>query len=217
MSRLVMRRLSVFIGLVGIAVLIIAGYFYFLRQRLSAPCEGTAGFTDGHVYLVDSSASARAWLDTNSDGYRDPSESSLENVCMWASTELERFDEESRLLLCADPDLRERLITDTEGEWGGPFFAGACCNDVYIFAIPPEGYQATTALVVNDCFAEFGFVLAKSPSETEQLSPMDYVLQLQRQQRRAQAFDVIKTSAIVIGVLFAALIGSFVIVRPQAA
>ncbi len=215
MSRLLRRRVLVFIGLVGLSILILVAYS--LLRAPSGPCESSAGFTDGHVYLVDSMASARAWLDSNGDGIRQPAEPWLEDVCIWNHTELERFDEEMVSSLCADSDIGENLSTDENGKWSGNLWAGACCSDIYIFAIPPEGYQATTPLVANGCLAEFGFVPAESAPTTEQFSTTDYVLQLQTQQREEQVLDTVKIIAIVLGVLAAALIGSFIIVRPSVA
>jgi hypothetical protein len=93
-----------------------------------------------------------AWEDTNCNGVRDGDESSLAGVCVWAS--LDAGEPTPSPEECADAQFQ----TDISGLYGGYFFAGASCNDVYIFAQAPEGFCPTTDTVVNDCVGEFGFV-----------------------------------------------------------
>jgi hypothetical protein len=101
--------------------------------------------------LVDAGAEGEAWEDTNCNGVRDSNEAPLAGVCLWAS--LDAGEPTPSPEECAN----EHLQTDSKGRSDGEFFAGASCNDVYIFAQAPDGFCPTTDTVVNDCIGEFGF------------------------------------------------------------
>lgn len=106
--------------------------------------------------LCDADSWGKAWVDQNGNGYRDPGEPGLEGVCMWDSFRLEVLDEEEVSRLC------EGSRTDETGSWAGGFKPGASCDEIHIYAVPPEGYRAITALVANGCSGEFGFAPLES-------------------------------------------------------
>ncbi len=105
----------------------------------------------------DSWASADAWVDNNRNGEKDLGEPPLAGVC------IESFD--YKAIYNVPSTCEQNLITDALGIWhGSEFFAGASCNDVFIYAFPLDGYTATTRLKVNGCVASFGFAPISSPS-----------------------------------------------------
>jgi hypothetical protein len=120
----------------------------------------------------DGFASADTWLDTNRNGQRDSNELPLAEVCVWGNVPFFQTSSEERL-----SSICEHSLTDWRGHWPESgksyleFRAGANCNDILIFAKPPDGYESTTALVVNDCHAVFGFV----PSSTARTSATEYI------------------------------------------
>ncbi len=101
--------------------------------------------------LADSSSSAIAWLDTNQNGNRDPSELPLRDVCIWSSLSPYSYNDVPQSCKF------QQNQTNNEGKWGGEFFAGSDGTDIYIFADAPSGYHSTTPPVVKNYYAEFGF------------------------------------------------------------
>ena len=144
------RKALLFICLLATALLIYPGVLV-----LKKPWKFGLALCDGVSF-------GEAWVDRNGNGYREPDEPWLEGVCIWDAFELQVLDEEEVTERC------ERSRTDETGRWGGGFKPGASCDEIYIYAMPPEGYQATTALVVNDCSGEFGFAPLESSGGGEE-------------------------------------------------
>ena len=101
--------------------------------------------------LGDSIGTGTAYVDANCNGVRDPEETPLAGVCNWMSTDA------SVATPSREDCANEQLQTDSGGIGGWGFFAGLSCNDVYVFAQAPDGFQPTTDTAVNDCHGEFGF------------------------------------------------------------
>jgi hypothetical protein len=93
-----------------------------------------------------------AWEDLNCNGVKEPDEPPLAGVCMWSSTYT------SAPTPSAEDCAKEYLHTDSEGMGGAFWQPGMSCNDVFVFAQAPEGYDPTTDTVANQaCWNEFGF------------------------------------------------------------
>ena len=180
MARLWAKRLFVFIGV--LASLIIGSLFAY--GGYLAICKPWRL----HLALVDADVSARAWVDTNGNGYRDVDETPLEGVCVW-DWSAQVPDDEVIAQVCDDPFHR----TGDSGEWPSSeeryltFRAGASCEDIYIFAKPPQGFEATTPIVVNSCYAEFGFAPEGSVSHSHSY---DSFLQSERLAQRRQQIAI---------------------------
>jgi hypothetical protein len=100
----------------------------------------------------DAAGGGVAWEDLNCDGVKGPDEPPLAGVCMWASTYA------SAPTPSGEDCAGEYLHTDSEGMGGGYFYSGISCNDVFVFAQAPEGFDSTTDTVANQaCWNEFGF------------------------------------------------------------
>jgi hypothetical protein len=146
-SMLIFKRMLVFFGLF-ILISVILGWLVSTRQTC----------------CYDSSASAETWIDVNGNGQRDAAEQALADVCVWSPITFEVPQENQVAELCSITSNH----TDSTGQWprrgeeSHTFRAGAHCTDIDVFARPPDGYVATTPLVVNGCHARFGF----APSST---------------------------------------------------
>jgi len=102
-------------------------------------------------------------VDANANGNRDLGEQPLPGVCIFAVAAPRQppLDTASQLRNSASDAWR----TDETGQWPLAddtmrvinFFAGAKCDDLWILALPPQGYQHTTPRIVNGCEGEFGF------------------------------------------------------------
>jgi len=169
-------------------------------------CKNGTGYIDGQLVMFDGGHYATTWLDRDGDGTRSPTEPPLESVCIWSVPELSMFDAEHMLNLCGSPDSVEWLLTDSRGVRSGGFWAGACCEDIYVFAFTPEGYRATTPLAVAYCEAEFGFQPVDQSLATEQPTTSEAVAQLVDQQRRVRALHTLGSLALVLGVPVAVLL-----------
>jgi len=102
--------------------------------------------------FADASGGGVAWEDLNCNGVKDPDEPPLAGVCMWTS----EFANEPTP--SAEECASESFQTDSEGMGGGFWYSGVSCNDVFVFAQAPEGYDPTTDTVANQaCWNEFGF------------------------------------------------------------
>jgi hypothetical protein len=144
---LIIKRMLVFLGLF-ILFFVVLGWLASNRQTC----------------CYDSSASAEAWEDSNGNGQRDAGEQSLAGICVWSPRTREVPQESTVAKMCSETFFR----TDVSGQWPAPgeedmtFRAGAKCTDIDVFAKPPDGYVATTPLVVNGCHALFGFAQAST-------------------------------------------------------
>ena len=99
----------------------------------------------------DAGGFGMAYLDANCNGVKDAEETPMAGVCVWTSTYA------SEPTPSREDCANEYLQTDSEGMGDAAFFSGVSCNDVYVFAQAPDGFQPTTDTVVNDCDGEFGF------------------------------------------------------------
>jgi hypothetical protein len=138
------KRKRIFVGcgfILLLVVLVIFGilaYVDFMSKRQM--CDGVV--------------SPNAWLDTNRNGLVDEGEKPLAGVCIWSN-----FNGKPSI------PCGPTFLTDSLGRWQGgddpsemDFMPGTCCNEIWIYAFQPNGYQATTPLKVNNCVARFGFV-----------------------------------------------------------
>ncbi len=161
--------------------------------------------------MIDGIADAIAWLDENGDGEKDPNEPPLADVCIWdeaMTPGIPTADDRSRV--CTNLFYH----TDDTGNWPNSddfewiFRPGADCNDVYIFAAPPVGYQATTPLVVNECRAEFGFA-------PDNVQPQNRVLGYAEQMQKYRVIKWLKNISIFAVIVLAAGGISTIFVRPK--
>lgn len=147
---LIIKRMLVFLGLFILFFLVLG---WLISNRPTTCC-------------YDSAASAEAWEDLNGNGQKDAGEQSLAGVCVWMPLAREVLQENQVTQICSTTFNH----TDASGQWPRSgegylaFRAGAKCSDIDILARPPDGYVATTPLVVNDCHALFGFAPASAGS-----------------------------------------------------
>lgn len=128
----------------------------------------------------DAAAAAEVWLDEDADGVRDPDEPPLTDVCIWASDQPLDVSAAEIAEICAGPGIPIR----EDGHWEGRFRAGGSCDDIYIYARPPEGYAATRPPAARGCFAQFGFA-PEASVDPDDIHAWDATLdRLIRQQRR---------------------------------
>lgn len=119
------KLLEFFLGSILIAVFTIAFIFfsaihYILRQGAISGC--------------DWQASAKAWIDTNSDGLVNTGEPPLSDVEIYIK------DAQNQLF-----DLSWPLITDQEGDVQFELSLPGCSNTVFEISVEiPEGYRTTT-------------------------------------------------------------------------
>jgi hypothetical protein len=144
------RRILLFICLLAAALLLYPGTLV-----LTKPWKFGLALCDGY-------SSGKAWVDRNGNGHREPDEPGLAEVCIWDSFGPRMRNQEQVSEICG------MSRTDENGYWDGGFKPGASCDEIYIYAVPPEGYRATTPLVVNDCLGEFGFVPSQSSGDGEE-------------------------------------------------
>jgi len=191
MAKLVIKRIVIFVGLLMICQVMWIVEVY-------------------HLFMpVDAVVDAVAWFDENGNGERELDESGLADVCIWEWV-LEVPDTEEISLICENPFLQ----TDNTGNWPNSddyewlFLPGADCNNVYIFANPPTGYHASTPLVVNDCYAEFGFMLENTESQ-------DQVLAYAKQIQRWKIVKWLENAGILLAMIIIAGVVSISLVRPE--
>jgi len=110
-----------------------------------------ASVMTGCLVLVDSLGFGTAYVDANCNGVKDPEEMPLAGVYVWTSGDA----------LAPTPSREEcdseDAQTDSEGESAVAWYSGSSCDEVFVFAQAPDGFQPTTDTVVNDCDGEFGF------------------------------------------------------------
>jgi len=74
-------------------------------------------------------------------------------VCIWSG-----YSPESGIREFVDTcEGQNHDATDQQGKWDR-FLPGGSCDENFIFARVPQGFQATTDLASNGCVAKFGFV-----------------------------------------------------------
>lgn len=207
MAELIVRRVIVCLGLLVAAVILFA---------IGANVLLNLSVTGAH----DAGAVATVWLDKNGDGRRDANEPPMEGVCAWADTTPRAFGDQQISRMCGGPD--PNWHTDSSGQWpprsssgGINFFAGATCDDVYIYIKPPENYQATTPLIVNGCEAQFGIAPVGASTPTANARYEDYTQPLEAKQQTRQFIAALPIIIVIIGVIVLAVLASVKLVRPQ--
>jgi hypothetical protein len=120
------------------------------------PIIALACFLTGNT-LVDSNASAHVWHDMDADGIMDPEDVPIDGIQVCATTN-SKSDKESEADYCYYSD--ENGDVPSSEEVRGMFFAGANCQDIYIFIVLPEEYTLSTPGKVKGCNASFGLVPA---------------------------------------------------------
>jgi len=145
----------------GIVVLIPGCYiaYYFIMQ------------SPWFYVARDGMASATTWLDTNGDGVQDPNEDIFANVCIWYG-----YGPDSGIREYGDPCHGHQFSTDQQGRWQD-FLPGGSCEDYFVFAKVPQGFQPTTNLGSNACDAKFGFVPQETQVKQKILSVNEFVRQ----------------------------------------
>jgi hypothetical protein len=140
--RKALRTIIIFWGIVAIFPLINYVYDYFT--------EGDGAYR--FFPVGDGQASIIAWYDRNANGIREDGEVPFPGVCIWTGY---RPDIDHPNLV--DPCVSyANDVTDEQGQWGR-YLPGGSCENYYVFAQAPDGYQPTTDLATNGCSAEFGF------------------------------------------------------------
>lgn len=120
------------------------------------PMMALACFLTGKT-LVDSSASAHVWHDMDADGKMDPEDIPIGGITVCATTN-PKSDKGSDADYCFFSD--DNGDVPGSNEVRGMFFAGASCQDIYIFIVLPEKYVLSTPGKVNGCDASFGLMPA---------------------------------------------------------
>jgi hypothetical protein len=154
----------------------------------------------------DSIVTAFAWIDSNGNGVIDAREPPLEGVCVWASKDSSFYNADQTENICAQPS----QLTNAEGEWSS-FSAGRNCDGWYFFSKPPTGYDATTALGVKGCTAQFGFI----PEGTGRKFDVISAAELVQRTTRIETIQIIRSSAILFLVLLVVVIIPIVAIRPS--
>ena len=143
MMKKIIRSIIIFWGIVAIFPLCYLVYDFF-----------TVG--EGSYWIFgarDGQTSVTAWLDKNANGSKDTNEPPLSGVCIWAG-----YRPDSVIQEYSDPcNFSDSAVTDEQGNWD-KFLPGGSCDNFYVFAKSPDGYQPTTDLTSNGCSAQFGFV-----------------------------------------------------------
>jgi len=98
--------------------------------------------------------------------------------------------------------------------WDGGFKPGASCDEIYIYAMPPEGYRATTPLVVNDCLGEFGFVPSQSSGDGEEEKYRQYRTAVAKATWQKVLKGIARVLVVVGEVVLAAVVARTLHVRP---
>jgi len=133
------------------------------------PIRTAAGDSAGTVYT---------WVDKNNNGIPDDGEPPLQGVCVWNGR---RYPGNS--LLGFSPSTLSEIQnycsekffqTDADGKWSR-WMPGAYTEDVYLFAVSPDGYQPTTNLGVHNVRANFGFVPKGTQPEKKVVTALDYI------------------------------------------
>jgi hypothetical protein len=139
----VIRSVIIFWGIVAIFPLCYLFYAFFTEGEGSYWIFGAR----------DGLASVTAWQDKNANGIKNDDEPPFPGVCIWYG-----YRPDSVIQNHSDPcQFLNDGVTDEQGNWG-QFLPAGNCEDVYVFAEAPDGYQPTTDLASNSCSAQFGFV-----------------------------------------------------------
>lgn len=129
--------------------------------------SGLFTLTTGCAELLfdDAAAVASAFIDDNCNGvWEQDAERPLADVCIWAD---DRAVPDAPA--CTQPAAR----SNSAGGWQDFSRGYPTCQDVFIHAETPPGFMATSATIVNDCVAQFGFAPAGSCTAVDVLTPED--------------------------------------------
>lgn len=154
----------------------------------------------GCMVFVDSLAVGSAWEDANCNGKRDAEEAPLAGVCVWSSRN-------PRAATPAPEDCNtEDFQTEADGEFGPWWHSGSACDEVFIFAQTPGGFQPTTDIVVKGCSADFGFARESTCPARPVLTQAELIKrQTMKQLASYPVWFLIPATAIGIGLLFVKL------------
>ncbi len=167
------------------------------REALISVALSLVGCLLAGCIMVDALVTGIAWEDANCDGVQGSHEAALQGVCVWSSTDPAAPGPST--LECAD----ERLQTNAQGRADAGFYAGRRCSEIFVVARVPDGYQPTTDIAVNDCWAEFGFA-RESTCAVRPVSTQAELIKRQTIREFASYLVwllVLPATAIVIGVL----------------
>jgi hypothetical protein len=154
---------------------------------------------------ADAGVNIETYVDANGNGQKDANESGLGGVCVWVSDHIQEYTSHDIDEICGKPYQH----TTDQGKWAGTsYVAGKRCDEAFIYAIPPNGYQPTAPLAVNYCVAKFGFISAGTAPSIQVQSPVEYSHQFISLQN-------LKQISVILGVVLGAVIVSIAIVRPR--
>jgi hypothetical protein len=177
---------------VVLSLVIFVGVLYIKNYR---PCCGDAG------------ASIQAWQDLNGNGKIDRGENPLPGVCAWDTyiDDMSVFPQTPYTEADIDSECSFTFQqTDAKG-WWGEFKAGGNCTELYLFALPPKGYQATTSSVVNGCDGQFGFQPIGSQPARTGVTPVEFIQEKIRESNLRTDFVLFAAFIISIGLSFIVL------------
>ncbi|MGB3906717.1 MAG: hypothetical protein WBB22_17565 [Anaerolineae bacterium] len=168
------------------------------REALISVALSLVGCLLAGCIMYDALVTGIAWEDANCDGVQGSGEAALRGVCVWSSTDPAAPGPST--LECAD----ERLQTNAQGRIDAGFYAGRRCSEILVVARVPDGYQPTTDIAVNDCWAEFGFAPRGACPERPIVTQSDLVARQARRQLVSNLtwFLVLPAAALIVGVLF---------------
>lgn len=129
--------------------------------------------------LTDQTVSVKAtvFFDTDHDGIHDGDDKPLDGVCVWIGRT--PFSYVAPEETCDQASSRTRIDADSllSSDWQIGV-EGASCETIYVFALAPDGYTATTPLGSRGCYPQFGFAnTGESPQRPDALSSDQYAQQ----------------------------------------
>jgi len=196
MIKLAIKRLAVSFVIVTLVSLVYSLYSHFNIHSSCSPM----GCSDATVDI-------ETYVDLNGNGQKDTNEPALDDVCVWVADQIQEYTPPDIDEICGKPYQH----TTGQGKWvGSGYVAGKRCDEVFTYAVPPNGYQPTTPLAVNYCIAKFGFISSGTVPRIQVLSPVEY-------SRRYISLENLKQAGLVVVVVLGAVIISIVIIRPRKA
>jgi hypothetical protein len=153
----------------------------------------------------DARVDIETYVDANGNGQKDANEPGLGGACVWVSDQIQEYTSHDIDEICGKPYQH----TTNQGKWAGTsYVAGKRCDEAFIYAVPPNGYQPTAPLAVNYCVAKFGFISAGTAPGIQVLSPVEY-------SQRFILLENLKQVGIIFVVVLGAVIVSIAVARPR--
>jgi len=140
------RFLRIAFTFIGIAALFPIGALAWFSFTQSTLYLNIYGVHDGAGFVI-------TFIDQDTDGVRDSSEPPLPGVCILSGY---RPDIPAAF---TEPDpchYEDYDVTNQQGFWER-FLPGGDCTGLYVFALPPAGFQSTNTPAARACSAAFGF------------------------------------------------------------